>query len=100
MTKQIHEELINLIDNQLYENFIILYSKHSSSLKSFEHIELLFRFLSFWLFIILEFLLNSKLIDINCSHPSTGYSPLFISIRLEKHNIIKYIIEQTNININ
>ncbi|CAF1045490.1 unnamed protein product [Adineta steineri] len=100
MTKQIQEQLINLIDNQSLEEFISLYSKHSSLLKSYQHTELLFRSCRLGLLSFVEYILNSKLIDINCSHPSTGYPLLFISIRSQKHDIIRYIIQQTNANIN
>ncbi|CAF0911330.1 unnamed protein product [Adineta steineri] len=100
MIKQIHEQLINLTDDQSLEDFISLYSKYSSLLKSHQHTELLFRSCRLGLLSFLEYILNSKLIDINCPHPSTGYPLLFLSIQPQKHDIIKYIIQQTNANIN
>jgi hypothetical protein len=95
------QQLIDLIDDHDFEKFDVLYQQVSSDLKSFEHVELLLRACRFGTVPFVQCILNNNsIIDVNCQHPSTGYSPLFIAIRAQQHDIIEYLIRETQVDVN
>lgn len=101
MSEQQQQDLIDLIDDHALEKFLALYRQISSNLKSFEHVELLLRACRFGtLSFVKNILNNNSIIDINCRHPSTGFSPLFIAIRAQQHDIIEYFIRETQADVN
>ena len=96
-----HQDLLDLIDEQNLKEFLRLYGEMSSKLKSFEHLELLFRACRFGALAFVKGILNeNSLIHVNSQHSSTRFSPLFIVIRGQQHEIIRYFIEETNADIN
>ena len=95
------QQLIDLIDDHDLEKFAVLYQQISSDLKSFEHVELLLRACRFGTVPLVQCILNNNsIIDVNCRHSSTEYSPLFIAIRAQQHDIIEYLIRETQANVN
>jgi len=101
MSEQQQQQLIDLIDDHALEEFFVLYGEISSNLKSFEHVELLLRACRFGTLSFVQSILNNNsVIDVNCRHPSTGFSPLFIAIRAQQHDIIEYFIRETQADVN
>ena len=95
------QELLDLIDDQNLEKFLLLFEDISSTLKSFEQLELVFRACRFGTLTIVKGILQGNvLIDANSRHPSTKFSPLFIAIRAQQHEIIEYFIQETDADIN
>lgn len=94
-------ELVNFIDDQNWEKFLLLFEEINSRLKLFELLELLFRACRFGTLPMVKKVLEANvLIDVNSRHSSTRYSPLFIAIRAQQHDIIQYLIRETDADIN
>jgi len=95
------QQLINLIDSHKLDEFLTLYRQSVFVLKPFERIEILLRACRFGSLVLVRNILNEdSAVDVNCCHPSTGYSPLFIAIRAHQHDIIEYLIQETQANVN
>ncbi|CAF3333317.1 unnamed protein product [Rotaria socialis] len=79
----------------------MFYEQCSSALRPFEHAEILFRACRFGtLDFVRAILKDNTRIDINIRHPSTGYSPLFIAIRAQQHEIIDYLVQEKRADVN
>ena len=95
------QDLLDFIDDQNFDKFLVLYGEIHSKLKSLEHLELLFRACRFGTLSFVKRILNDNtLVHVNSPHPSTKYSPLFIAIRAQQYEIIKYLVEETEADIN
>jgi ankyrin repeat protein len=99
---KLQERLIDLMNKELLEDFSDLYFKSLLIIKSYEHIELLLYACRFGLLSFVKKILNnnSTVINVNCYHPSTGFPPLFIAIRSQKHLIIEYLIREAKADVN
>lgn len=95
------QELLDLIDDQNLDKFLLLFEDIRSTLKLFEQLELLFRACRFGTLPMVKGILETNvLIDVNSRHPSTRFSPLFIAIRAQQHEIIEYFIGETEADVN
>ncbi|CAM4984496.1 unnamed protein product [Rotaria socialis] len=95
------QKLFYFIHIHELNDFITFYEQCSSALKPFEHAEILFRACRFdSLNFVRAILKDNKRIAINVRHPSTGYSPLFIAIRAQQHEIIDYLDQEKRADVN
>lgn len=98
MIQNVQKQLLNLINNHALDEFLQIYQQCLYSLRSFERIEILLRACRFGTVEFVENIFNKdSLTNMNCRHPSTGYTPLFIAIRAKQYNIVKYLIEKTEV---
>ena len=104
MNKEIQnqqQQMMKLIDNHLLDEFLVIYRQSLCSLQPFEQIQILLHACRFGTSEFVHNILNEKSsININCRHSSTGYTPLFTAIRAKRHDIIKYLIEKTEADVN
>ncbi|CAF1174288.1 unnamed protein product [Rotaria sordida] len=96
------QQLVALIDSQSLEDFIKLYRESLSTLKEYDHVELLLRASRYGLLPFVRNILNdsSALVDTNCRHSSTYVSPLVVAIRAQKHDVINYLIQEAKADVN
>ena len=95
------QQLIDLIDSEALDDFLTRYRESLSLLKPFERVALLLRACrSGSLQVVKTILDEDPVMDVNCRHPSTNYSPLMIAIRAQRDAIIKYLIQETEADVN
>lgn len=99
---ELQQKLIGFINTHHLEDFSKLYCEKIDSLKEYDHVEFLLRAIRYGLLSFVQTLLKhgSTKINANCHHSSRGISPLIAAIRAQKHDIIKYLIEEAKVNVN